>query len=429
MLTKSKIDRAVRAGVPAGKAHVVLWDSAPVGLGLKIRATGSNAWVFQFRPKGVGRSEAARTLTFGSWPSVTLDAARAAATAKAGEVALGKDPAAERRDERTRERRVVSRALDEFELAIKRRRLVNVPTIMSTLRRGLAPLASREIDALTRADFVDRIDALEAAGKPGAATDLRKHARSLLEWAVSKGLAPYNVLAGLRRPRASRAERLDDARKGRALSDDEIAVLWRSAGSLGPFGGLLRLGLLTGMRRSELAALRWSDVRDDRIVVEAHGTKTGVRHEVPVTSAMRAVLTAQPKDTSGLVFPSPRRRREAKLSGWTQLVAAAVKRSGVDFRLHDLRRSCRTLMSRLGIAEDAAELAIGHVRRGLIGTYNKDDASRARAEAFALVSEHISKIVAGAGPGASASGLAVVSTFRRQQTGASRANYTTDHNL
>jgi integrase len=351
--------------------------------------------VFQFRPKGVGRSEAARTLTLGSWPSVTLDAARAAATAKAGEVALGKDPAAERRIERTRERRIVSGALDEFELHIKRRRFVNAKTIMSTLRRGLAPHANREIDALERADFVERIDALEAAGKPGAATDLRRHSRAFLERCVSKGLVKYNVLAGLRRERLSRAERLDDARKGRALSDAEIAAVWASAGSLGPFGGLLRLGLVTGMRRSELAGLRWREnVRDDRIVIEAHGTKTGVQHEVPVTAAMRAVLTAQAKDTTGLVFPSPRRKREAKLSGWTQLVAGAVKRSGVDFRLHDLRRTARTLMSRCGVTEEIAELAIGHKRRGLIGVYNKDDAWRARVDGFERVSEHVARIVA-----------------------------------
>jgi len=40
--------------------------------------------------------------------------------------------------------------------------------------------------------------------------------------------------------------------------------------------------------------------------------------------------------------------------------------SGVDFRLHDLRRTARTLMSRVGVAEDIAELAIGHVRADLI---------------------------------------------------------------
>ena len=52
--------------------------------------------------------------------------------------------------------------------------------------------------------------------------------------------------------------------------------MWNSVGAMGAFGGMLRLGLLTGMRRSELAGLRWCDVHDDRIVLEAHGTKTGV---------------------------------------------------------------------------------------------------------------------------------------------------------
>ena len=51
-------------------------------------------------------------------------------------------------------------------------------------------------------------------------------------------------------------------------------------------------------------------------------------------------------------------------------------------------------MSRLGVAEDVAELAIGHVRRGLIGVYNKDDAWRARVDAFECVSDHIARIVA-----------------------------------
>ena len=33
-------------------------------------------------------------------------------------------------------------------------------------------------------------------------------------------------------------------------------------------------------------------------------------------------------------------------------------------------------MSRLGVSEEVAELAIGHVRRGLVGTYNKDQGRR-----------------------------------------------------
>ena len=111
----------------------------------------------------------------------------------------------------------MSAALDEYESSIRRRRLVNVPTIMSTLRRGLAPLMVREVDAPMRVDIMALIGALESADKPGAASDLRKHPRTWLEWCVARGLVPFNVLAGLRRPRASRADRLEDQRKGRAL--------------------------------------------------------------------------------------------------------------------------------------------------------------------------------------------------------------------
>ena len=267
VLTRAKIEKFVSAGVPAGKSQAVLWDGMVTGLGLRLRLGGAASWTFQYRPKGVGRAEPSRKVTLGSWPTLAIDAARSAAQAMAGAVALKQDPATDLRDERNRERRNVSKALDEYERAITRRKLVNVPTIMSTLRRGLAPLAAREIDALTRADLVERIEALEAAGLPGAAADLRKHARSLLEWAVSRGLVQFNVLAGLRRPRSSRAERLGEESKGKALSDEEIVALWNGAAAMGPFGGLMRLGLLTGMRRSELAGLRWDDVhgRQDHV--------------------------------------------------------------------------------------------------------------------------------------------------------------------
>jgi integrase len=400
-LTKAKIEKFVAARVPAGKSEAVLWDGAVTGLGLRLRLGGAASWTFQYRPKGVGRAEPSRKVTLGSWPTLTIDAARTAAQAMAGAVALKQDPAADLRNERNRERRVLSKALDEYERAITRRKLVNVATIMSTLRRGLAPLMGREINALTRTDLVGRIEALEDAGLPGAAADLRKHSRSWLEWAVSRGLAPFNVLAGLRRPRSSRAERLGEESKGKALPDEEIVALWNSAGRLGAFGGMLRLGLLTGMRRSELAMLRWSDVEDDRIVLEANGTKTGERHEIPLTAAMRAVLIAQPKTTSDLVFPSS--RGGGSISGWTQLVDAAVRVSGVGFRLHDLRRTTRTLLSRLGVDEPTAELCIGHVRRGLIAIYNRDDAWTDRVSAFERVSAHVAGLVSAGAPEANGS--------------------------
>jgi integrase len=384
-LTRAKIDDFVAAGVRDGKTEAMLWDGAVVGLGLRIRATGSASWLFQYRPRG-GRAMPSRKATLGPWPAMTLAAARAAARIKSGQVASGADPVVERRVEKVRERNLLSKVLTNYEAALRQRKIVNAPTIMSTLRRGLAPLLAREVDTLSRKDIVARIDALEAAGKPGAAQDLRKHARTVLEFAVSKGAAPFNVLAGMRKPRASRSERLQDAQKGRALSDNQVRILWVSAAAMGPLGGLIQLALLTGLRRSELSGLKWSDIHDNRIVVEAEHAKTGVRHEVPLTAAMRSVLEAQPRTTSPLVFPG---RGNVRMAGWSKAIPRARIESGVNFGLRDLRRTARTLMSRLGVVEETAELAIGHVRRGLVGTYNLDLAWTARVDAFQRVSAHI----------------------------------------
>jgi hypothetical protein len=99
---------------------------------------------------------------------------------------------------------------------------------------------------------------------------------------------------------------------------------------------------------------------------------------VPLTPLMREVIAGEPVTASALLFPSPVTR--GRITGWTYLVANLRQASGVDFRLHDLRR---TLMSKLGVAEDIAELAIGHVRADLIARYNKDEAWDGRSDACA----------------------------------------------
>ena len=123
--------------------------------------------------------------------------------------------------------------------------------------------------------------------------------------------------------------------------------------------------------------------------------KTGTQHEVPLTPLMRAVIAGEPITTAPLVFPSS--KTGGRIKGWTKLVAKLQQASGVDFRLHDLRRTTRTLMSRLGIPENIAELAIGHVRADLIARYNKDQAWEGRCDAFVRVSAHIAALIGACG--------------------------------
>jgi integrase len=280
-----------------------------------------------------------------------------------------------------------------YERELKRRGVVNIKKALSSLRRELHGLMSREVTYLTRRDLVAAIDAVENDGRPGAAEDLRKFARVFLEWGVSAGLLPANPLAGHRRLIRTRAERLKAAGNGgRALSDDEIRNVWQATGDLGSFGALVRLALLTGLRRGELAQIeRARDLAADRIVVRPEHAKTGTQHEVPLTELMREVVAGQPVTTSKLLFPSP--MTGDRIRAWSLRIAKLQQASGVDFRLHDLRRTARTLMSKLGVTEDIAELAIGHVRKDLVARYNKDDAWAGRRDAFTRVSDHVAALI------------------------------------
>jgi integrase len=113
-----------------------------------------------------------------------------------------------------------------------------------------------------------------------------------------------NVMAGLRRPKQTRAEKLaTEERKARALSDAEIIAVWNACEGRGSFGNLVRLLLLAGARRGEIAKLARDQIQSDRLVLPLLSTKTGERHEVPLTELMRTIIVAQPTILSALVFP------------------------------------------------------------------------------------------------------------------------------
>jgi integrase len=318
--------------------------------------------------------------------------ARKIAKGYAGAVAKGEDPAAARQEERRRASSTLRTLLaegGEYERHLKRRQIVNTKVIMSILRRGLPRLMSKDVAVITRQDFVTAITAIEDQGKPGAAGDLRKFSRTFCEWCVERGLVNANVMAGLRRPKQTRAEKLAaEARKARALNDAEIIAVWNACEARRSFGNLVRLLLLTGARRGEIAKLTRDRIHSDRLVLPPLSTKTGERHEVPLTDLMREVIAGQPVTVSKLAFPAE--KTDGVFSNWGKAVAALQRASGVAFTLHDLRRTCRTLMSQLGVESDIAELAIGHKRKRL---YNFDEAWKLRCDAFAKVSEHVAQLL------------------------------------
>ena len=105
------------------------------------------------------------------------------------------------------------------------------------------------LDALTRRRR--RKDG-DGSGKPkGAAMTGRTAAygRAAFAWAVKRGAVRVNPFADL--PVAKGI-----AKRERVLSDAEIAEVWRAAGdAASPYGTIVRLLILTGQRRGEVAGM------------------------------------------------------------------------------------------------------------------------------------------------------------------------------
>jgi integrase len=389
-LTTTSIEAAV---CPPEKTEILLWDAGCPGLAVRVHRSGSKAWCLRYR-HGKGRSAPLRRLTLGAVEKLGPAEARLAARKFLGEVAQGQDPAGraavDKAEARATKRATLGAAIDDYEVELTKRRIVKRNEVLSALRRELRDRlgASTDVRKLTRKDLVDRLEEV-ARMRPGAAGYLRKAATGFLEWLANRGVIAVSPLAGYRKPRRSRAEIVEQT--GRALGDAEVKALWAAAGDR--FGTLVRLCLLTGVRRGEAGALEWGDLDLDAgtWAIRAEVAKTGRARVVYLAPASVDLLRTAPviNDTP-LVFPSD---KATVITGWTKRVAGLVKASGVDFTMHDTRRTFRTGLSRIGVDKDTAELCLGHWRGDLIEAYDRDVAEQRQRRALEGWAEHVLAVV------------------------------------
>ena len=372
--TTTSVERFIRTGVPEGKPHASFRDGS--GLCLRLLPSGAASWQFIDRPRGVGRSGTQKTVTLGSWPAIDVRRAGEEAKRLAGEVAARRDPRADINEAKRRERALVAAALDAYEKWTVARRLRKVDTMMSSLRRGLGHLSQRDLKDLDRVALIDAIERIERSGRPGAARDFRKHLRTFINRQLSLGVISVDPLAGYRMPAATKDDVIEAEEHGQSLNEPEILAVWRAATSIGgPFGGLVKMGLLTGLRRGELAALRWDwiDREGLKITVPGKVMKNGRVHMVPITSLVAKLLDGTPDRGGGLVFPSEARLGGATpMSGWSKMMTRLRLMSGVKgVGLHNLRRTFRSALADLGVREELAEAMIAHRRSDLVSRYNR----------------------------------------------------------
>jgi integrase len=401
--------------------ETTIWDTEVLGLGVRCLPSGVKSYIVSYRSKP-GRAGIPRRVTLGKIEGLRLEDAREAALDIRSAVLKGRDPVEEQRAAKREAKRpdlMLGDALGRYYADQEKRGVVNQKSVQSSLDRHLlGHIGNQPLKEIDRRAVIEAVEALETQKRPdgkigyiGAAAAVRSHGSTFLKWCADQGLIDANPLQGYRASRATRAQRVE--KTGREVSEVELALIWRAcaAETVNPaYGNLVRMLILAGQRRTETAHMRWKDVDLEKMVwrIPEGEAKNGVAHDVPLSDLAKSVLTATAKtrtsagEISQWVFST---NGDAPISGFSKLdnklraVADTLAiESGASaglerWTLHDLRRTFRSGMTRLGIDQDVAEIMLNHRPATLRTVYDRDPQMDARRDAGERWSNHVAAIV------------------------------------
>lgn len=402
---------AAEALKPRDKAYSV--PAGVPGLSLIVHPSGRKSWSLFYR---VGPTP--RRLNVGTFPTILPDAARKLAQKNLNRVADGRDPAAEKKDARKPTDTVASVAAEFVKKHGEARGLRTWQEIDRVLRKLVIPkLGKKPFQSVTRREIVALLDDIAAHHGPIAANRALAHVRKLFRWALARDLIDSLPVAGIQPPGKEK-------KRQRVLTDGELAEVWAAAGSLPhPYGGVARALILTGCRTCELGGMHVAEFgKDDLWTISSDRVKNALPHLIPMPPLLVTLLDSLPRLANGHVFANGVPGRKGPYKGEidrpfsdfkgvkdkldkaiTDTRRKAAEARGDDpekveamphFVLHDLRRTMRTGLSRLGVDPEIAERCIGHLPPGIRGVYDLYAFLPEKRAAFRAWAEHVAAIVA-----------------------------------
>jgi integrase len=389
---------------PAGKKDILLFDEEQPGLGVRVTKNAQKAslagksYLAQYTVAGQKRR-----VPLGQCAAISLTAARDAAKVILGDLAKGRDPATERKDAAREAKRKAAHdaltfnaLLDQWEeLHLTNRREGYAAEAVRAIKTAFAKHLEAPAGDLGRTIVVRVLDNLAKDGKVAMASATARYGRACFQWAVKRGSIEANPFANLPMTPVVKRERV--------LTDEELRAVWSATAGPGSFNVIVRMLVLTGQRREEVASMTWDEIAPDLCVWTIPGgrTKNGAAHIVPLSPQAQAILQAAPRlqseldDGPDLVLPGD----HGVYSGWSKSKERLDKRSGVSgWTLHDLRRTMATGLQKLGARLEVTEAVLNHVsgsRAGIVGVYQRHEWADEKRAALGAWSAHVAAIVEG----------------------------------
>jgi len=362
-------DRAIAALAPPPSGQRAEYADTETD-GLRLRVTPSGVKTFSLLRRI--RNGPMERVTLGRFPAVLkTEAARTRAAKLNGIIADGANPAELKRAHKGEP--TFAKLFAEY---VERHAKPNKRTWredQQKYRDYLArPLGKKKISRIGRADLAAIHSAITRAGHSTVANRVKDLVSSVFGWAIASGYLDSNPAKGIK-------DNKEKSRK-RFLKPGELPRLFAALDGEpnANFSDYFLLALLTGARRNNVVAMRWSDLDLERGEWVIPMTKNGEPQRVPLVPEAVAILEARKEaaaEGARYVFPAARSDSErGHMSGerkaWLRLLdrdeigqlrqrieAKNAKADGGDSEqpVQTLQR-LRNLAKRLKIDTDGARL-------------------------------------------------------------------------
>jgi integrase len=340
-LTKRSID-----SLPMPEAGQALyWDDELPGYGLRV-TKGAKTFIVQRRVAG----KSVR-VTLGKYGQLTPDQARKLASKNLAELVQGVNINAAKEAEKA-QGVILNEAIDAY-LTSRQLTAKTLKDYREAQRNAFGDWLRLPIKAISRAMIERRFDEWTKRSQAAANRHFR-FLRAVLNFAMEKYSTPdgeplipsnpCNRLTALKR-----WHRIE--RRTRHLEPHQLKA-WFAALEHKPEDSDHRntvrdfcaFVLLTGCREQEAARLTWKDVDLDAAKVTFQETKNHRTHVLPVGPWLAELLERRQQNRiSQFVFPAE--NQSGHLLNHRKAILAIGADSGVEFRLHDLRRTFASIAS------------------------------------------------------------------------------------
>jgi len=366
--------------------EVIVFDDAKPGFGIRVRPSPkggvTRSYICQFK---VGKKHG--RITIGSVNKIALEDARAQADKYFGQAAFGDNPSTIRRHKRTEASETLGLLVSDFlaakERVLRPKTIINYRYDMETLWKPLHGLAVS--DPSSKKAIMKQFNAIAAERGDVTANRARSTLSGMFRWAMGEGRADDN-------PVNNTNKKPENDPRERILTDAEAVAVWQAAPD-NDFGRIVRLLLLTGCRRNEIGSLEWDEIdfEGKTITLPKARTKNKTEFVVPLTDMAIEVLKSVPRrDRAHLFGLVP-----GGYQGWAKSKMQLDEKSKIkNWILHDIRRTVRTGLGRLGVQPHIAEAVLNHLPAKLIRTYDRNPYAAEKRAALELWSNHLATALA-----------------------------------